>query len=727
MKKKLRNKLKKSFFSIRTKITLLCVCSIILAVFVTCFYMVNISKNAITNSTEMAMQQLADSYRSSLSDAIMKTSQSANFIMSSAAISSFVDSEGTENADQVVEFSSMFLNSNTSYEDISIVDKAGTVLYSSDTDRIGTNLASETYFTNMVSSGLSTEGNVFLSKTSGEACVTFAIPLRTDMQMSFGANIASTPPAEQPSENDQAASQSTVIPPGNESSNGQTPVTEFTGAIITSVKVSEFSSILSNIQIGSYESGYSFLLDSNGNVIYDPNEELIGTKLEVAKITDLLSEIQAGNAPKKNIVTYNDNGVSKYAAYSIETGSNWIVFTVADEKEVLASLNIASATTIIITVSLVALVSLLAFLVTGTITRSIKNITKIINKTAELDFTEDITFSKLSKHQDETGEMSRAIDKMRGIIKEMVQQITDVSSQVSSSSDNLKSISYSVNEHAADNSATAEELSAGMQETAATTEQIYSTIEKIGNRSKDITQKVALGSKLSADIIARAAELSHTTTKTSQKTEDIYEEVKHKTEAALEQAKAVEKIQYLTNTIKDIANQTNLLSLNASIEAARAGEAGLGFAVVASEISSLANQSAATVTNITETVNEVYDAVHNLSKNMEQTLQFISSNILPDYQLFLSNSEQYHLDAGTMSETMESIQMQIDLLNTNVLGITDSISEINQMVSEASAGVNDVAEKNTDIVALTSNTQEMVKRNHDYAASLKEIIEKFKL
>ncbi len=730
MKNKLKNKHEKSFFSIRTKITLLSICSIILAVFVTCFYMVNISKKAITNSTEVTMQQLASSYSSSLSDTIMKISQSANFMMSSASISSFISSEGKENADQVAEYASMFLNSNTSCEDISIVDENGLVLYSSNTGLLGKDLSGEAYFTNMVSSGLSTQGNVFLSGTSGEACVTFAIPLRTDMQIGLGPNAAVPAATGIPSENNPTSVPDPQAAPAIQEGGdpeGQTPVTEFTGAIITSVKVSEFGSSLSDIQVGSYESGYAYILDSEGNVIYHPKEELIGTKLDIPEINDLISQLQAGTVPGKNIITYNYNGIEKYAGYSIESGSNWIVFTVADQKEVLASLNIASTTTILITIALVAIVSLLAFLITGTITRSIKNITQLINKTAELDFTEDTKYTNLSLRQDETGEMSRAIEKMRGIMKEMVLQISEVSTQITDSSASLNTISYSVNEHAADNSATAEELSAGMQETAATTEQIYTTIEQIGGRSKDITEKVSLGAKLSTDIISRATELSTATSQAADTTERIYEEVKLKTEAAIEQAKAVEKIQFLTNTIKDIANQTNLLALNASIEAARAGDAGRGFAVVASEISSLANQSATTVKGITETVDEVYAAVDNLSKNLEQTLHFINVNVLSDYQLFLSNSDKYNTDAGTMSETMESIQEQIDLLNSNVLGIMDSISEINQMVGEASAGVNDVAGKNTDIVALTGKTQDMVKKNNDYANSLKRIVGKFKL
>ncbi|MDF2941502.1 MAG: methyl-accepting chemotaxis protein [Herbinix sp.] len=732
MVKKYNNN-KKSFFSIKAKVALLCTCSILIAVLVNSLFMGKVSKDAITSSTEITMQNMAESYNKNISDTVQQISQSANFMMSSSVISNFVNSGGKEDVTEVEELVSMFLNTNSSNENISLVDVNGIVLYSTDSSLIGKDLSGEDYFSEMVSSGLSAQGNVFTSESSGDACVTFAIPLRTDMIMGPIAERKDTLPIVEtlPDQGSSSISEDTapvtgsnVLPGSNEH---EMAVTEFTGAIITNVKVSAFSSSLSEINIGDYETGYAFILDTDGSFVYHPDDSLIGTKVDNDELNSIISKVNSSKISDTKIVTYSFNGVSKYAGYSTNLDNSWTLFVAADRSEVFSALDKVVSQSLLISIILIAILTTFAYLFTGTITKSIQKITHLINKTAELDFTVDNSFANLSSQKDETGEMSRAIEKMRDVLKTMILHISEVSGKITESSENLSGISHSVNDHASDNSATAEELSASMEETAATTEQIYGAIEQIGNNSKDMIDKVTFGSKLSTDLIYSALDLKSTTERATDKTKKVYEEVKLRTDAALEQAKAVQKISVLTKTIKEIASQTNLLALNASIEAARAGEAGSGFSVVASEIGILANQSSKTVANITDIVNEVYKAVENMSKSLEQTLDFLENNVLVDYANFMNNSEKYNFDATTMNETMGGIHTQIDMLNTSVLGISESISEINLMVNEASEGVNDVAEKNTNIVALTNNTQVMAKENTEFANGLKSIVDKFKL
>lgn len=745
MKKQNKTRSQHTFHSLKMKISLLCTCSILIAVAVNFIFMFNVSKNAITDSTEVTMKDLAASYIKNISDSVTQAGRSANFMMSSSSVTDYVNSGGTKDADAVKNLVTLFLNSNTSNEDISIVDANGSVLYSSNSDMTGKDLSGETYFKNMVSTGLTTQGDVFVSDSSGDACVTFAIPLRTDMQVEGSlqggepANNENGTPAATPAANtsDANANSSAPAATGAPSEVGvnagagfgekDSAVTKFQGAIITSVKVSAFSSILADAKAGSYKTSYAFLLDSSGNVIYHPTESLIGSKLDIDEINQVYTKIKDNTKTESGMLTYTYDGVDKYAAYSIDVDNSWILFVTAEKSEVLDSLNVVASKTIQISIVLILLLSILAYILTGRMTKSIKRITHLINKTAELDFTEDKSFALLSSRKDETGEMSRAIEKMRKVLKTMILHISEVSGKITESSENLNSVSFSVNDHASDNSATAEELSASMQETAATTAQIHTNIEHIGMNSKDITDKIALGTKLSTELMQRASMLTKSTSDATDKTRQIYQEVKQKTDAAIEQSKAVEKINIMTQTIKEIANQTSLLALNASIEAARAGDKGNGFSVVASEIGNLANQSAKTVAQITEVVEEVYQAVDNMSKSLEQTLHFLETKVLNDYSSFLNSSESYHEDANTMNNTMESIQTQIDMLNTNVLVISKSIAEINMMINESSRGVNDVAESNTNIVTLTSNTQSMVEENTHYADSLKEIVEKFKL
>lgn len=712
-----QNSKKLFFYSIKVKVALLCTCSIILAVAINAAYLINVCKDTITRNTEVTMQDLAASYSGNLSEVIRQISESANFMMSSKAISAYVDSEGTEGSEEIENLVTMFLRANTSHEDISLTDKNGIILYSSNSSLIGRDLSKEEYFTCMIESGLAAQGNVSSSDSSSDAVITFAIPLRTDMQVEGSASPFAP------------AMEGSIIPAPNAAKmrNQSMPVEEFTGALITSVHVSQFGSLLSDISIADYKTGYAFIVDATGTYIYHPDEALIGTKAEAPEIQSAVTDTQSSEEATHNIITFQENGVTKYAGYSIISDNHWALFIAADQSEILSTLNSVSENSIKVSLLLTLLLTLIAYLAAGKITKSIRRITRLIHKTAELDLTETVSMDTLTLSKDETGEMGRAIYQMRTSLNEMLQRISQISGEINKSSENLSQISYSVNEHTSDNSATAEELSASMEETAATTEQIHDSIEQIGGSSREITERAALGTSLSFEIIKRAEQLKTATELSTLAARKVYEEVRERTDAALEQSKAVQKINLLTSTIKNIAEQTNLLSLNASIEAARAGEAGAGFAVVASEIGSLAQQSSAAVHNITETVEEVYQAVGTMARSMEQTLHFLEQNVLVNYNDFLTSSEKYHSDARLMSSTMDSIHQQIELLNANLMGISNSISEINLMVGEASKGVNDVAVKNSNIVALTNRTQTMAKDNTDHAGGLKSIVNQFRL
>ncbi len=381
MRKHSPNQHKRPFFSIKAKVTFLATLSILLSVTIISVYQLNVSRKAIMNATEIAMQELSASYSANLAEAIRQASEAGNFMMTSASVSGYVDSEGQEYAPEIQELAAMFLSMNTTSENISLVNKDGIVLYSSDDSLTGKDLSKEAYFTSMVDSGLSAQGDVFTSDSSGDACVTLAIPLRTDMQvvgqamsgipMNAGTSNA-TVPADGTAPVDGTAPADTMFPSGNADIHEQ-PVTEFTGAIVTDVKVSEFTGMLSEVSIGDYESGYTFILDSNGTYVYHPTEELIGTQATAGELKDVMARINAGNI-NSQIINFNEDGAVKYAGYSVNEDNHWTLFIAADQKEVLADLNSVVHNSIIASILLSILLSLAAYLTAGKITKPFREL-----------------------------------------------------------------------------------------------------------------------------------------------------------------------------------------------------------------------------------------------------------------------------------------------------------------------------------------------------------------
>lgn len=724
--------------SIKVKISLLCAFFIIIASTVNFTAINRVSKNTITDNTQMTMKNLADSYSKNVNESISSVGNSAQFLMQSQDIRTFMQSQDSAVTDSIADYISMFLNMDSNRENVSLVSKDGIILYSSDTSLKGQDISGETYFQNALQSSSGTQSDVFVSETTGNPSITFAIPFRNitmgqAMDGGMGllheetGDLANMPPADTGS-TDNASGNSSSAAGGTAASPETTESgTEVMGYITVTVQVSKFSNLLSDITLSGMDTAYAYLLDSSGNVIYYPKEDVIGTSLNIDAIHKLTEEISSGTNPKTDTITYTYDGTRTFASYSILQNNNWILVLAADEEEIMAPLARATLTSLIITLLLTVILSMLAYVFAGSISKPIRKLTSYINKTARLDFKEDSSFQIILKNRDETGEMGRAIETMRESLKDMIQKIGQASDSMLLTADGLNNITKSVNDYASDNSATAQELSASMEETAATTALICNNITNIENHSESIYTKATDGIAKSGHLMERAAHLKVATEDAVTRTREIYKQVKTDTALAMKQAEAVSKINTLTNIIKKIADQTSLLALNASIEAARAGEAGRGFSVVASEIGSLADQSAGTVKNINAITSEVNEAVRALTESLNRSLSFLEENVLTDYNSFLETSSEYGDNAKEINRSLEAIHGGIDLLKGELKNISTSIAEINNMVEDSSAGVGDVAARDTDIVSLTSDTRKMVESNRQNATELDAIVKAFQM
>ena len=469
----------------------------------------------------------------------------------------------------------------------------------------------------------------------------------------------------------------------------------------------DYSNILAGVQVTRLSTSYAYLVNKDGTMQYHPTESKVGSPVENSVVKGLVAEIQAGKHPESKCVNYEFNDTVKNASYRVLDDNSILVIT-ADEDEVMQEINALSKWANLTVAFMTVAFGIVAYILSVFIVAPIKKITAIVKQTAEFDFTKSQYSEKLVKRHDECSVMAKAVSKMRENLRNMVGDINASSSVITGDVDELKKISNSINSVCTDNSATTEELAAGMQETSATTETINNNIGKMSTAADDILSLSKQGETLSYEIMERATKLKNATEEASSKTTNMYQTVKEKTVIAIEESKAVDKINELTDAIMAISSQTSLLALNASIEAARAGEAGRGFAVVAMEIGNLASQTSKTVGDINTIVKEVNNAVDKMTQSLEETTKFLEDVVIKDYAQFQDVSVQYNTDADVVQGRMKDIENAVVSLTDVIAHIAEALNGINATVNEATIGVTDIAAKTSDVVAQTVQNNELV-------------------
>ncbi len=434
---------------------------------------------------------------------------------------------------------------------------------------------------------------------------------------------------------------------------------------------------------------------------------------------------------KDIISSQNENGSSEVdykgelylMTYSRIGNSGYTIIGLIPTSELNASSKQIISTTVIFILLAVIIAAGIGMLMANSMSRTINGIIKASGQAASGDLTVNLS----SKRQDEFGFLTKSINSMISNMRRLIEQtsgiVHNVNENILISSDNLTELS----ERIAEVTTTTEEMSGVTEETAATAEEMNATSSEIESAVRSIAEKAQNGSAVAGEISKRAQSLKENAIVSQNAAHDIRNDLDLEMKKALEQSKAVEKINVLTGSILQITEQTNLLSLNAAIEAARAGEAGKGFAVVADEIRKLAEHSKNTVNKIRNVTAEVITSVGNLASSSEKALNFIDTKVIGDYKTMVGIGEQYYNDAARIQDLVADFSATSEELLASIQNMVRAINEVTVSNSEEAQGTQNISQKALDVMERATRVSELMKAAKQSSESLAESVSRFKV
>ena len=398
--------------------------------------------------------------------------------------------------------------------------------------------------------------------------------------------------------------------------------------------------------------------------------------------------------------------------------TDYIDTAIAQQDEEFTSYASSKAISLILcSVCMLIVVAILVALIAIDITKSLRKIKEQFEVIAGGNFATKMQQPML-KRKDDFGQLANALETMRESVRSLLAQVKNEAANIDKVVETIDTNVYNLNAEIEDVSATTEELAASSEETAASAEQIEEAAREIAIRAQD-------GATESQDIHKRAVKTKDDTVENRQKVKQMMADIRVNLEQALEDAKVVDQIGVLADSILNITAQTNLLALNASIEAARAGEAGKGFAVVAEEIRVLAEQSKDAVANIQAVTENVNKAVGNLTSDSNRLLDFVDTDIVECLNGFEKMADDYNMDASNINDLVSDFSATSEELVASISNITQAIDGITSASNDSATGTTNIAQKTIVIVKGSEAVMNGAKTAEASAAELRKNVNNF--
>ncbi|MCR4797703.1 MAG: methyl-accepting chemotaxis protein [Lachnospiraceae bacterium] len=499
---------------------------------------------------------------------------------------------------------------------------------------------------------------------------------------------------------------------------------KYLGCVTCDIVLDTIEEVVSSIQVGT--NGKAMLVDSTGIFVSCEDKEKVSGAANIT--TDANASLaKAGGKVMKNETgrtSYSEGGAKYNLYYDTIPGVNWKLMIKMPLSEINAPVqHLAQILIIVAIIAIVASVLIIVLLANG-LSKTMNRVMVFADNLAQGDF----TVEKIdAKGKDELGMMSGSLNDMYENNRNVISRISEGSTTVNESSQKMNQVATELSMkfgHIHDNMGNVNDA---MMSAGAATEEVSASVNEVNESIQYLSEETAKTSEEVKEILKRAQEVEESSRQAYENAISIVEKYGVELKEANEKAQIVSEIGDMANSIADIADQINLLSLNASIEAARAGEHGRGFAVVASEINKLASDTAEAVEHIKVTIEGVQGAFGSMSGGANQLLEFVQETVAPDYDNFVNIGVQYGHDA-------EAFRDLADRIGDMVTSITESMEQVNMAVSNIAESAQDTAANSADITEtvdevsiMVNEVEGMATEQKEVAADLTGIVNQFKL
>lgn len=484
--------------------------------------------------------------------------------------------------------------------------------------------------------------------------------------------------------------------------NGSKPLGYVGGAIY----VEDLKNTLNALQESEDNKTDYMLLDAaTGTYIFCADESKIGTPIEEENILKVIEKAK-GEQGANDFYEYQENGRKMLSVYQYMPSRNWVLVIMTEHDVAFASINQMSRMLIILCVLVLLVISVVVWVDSKLIAVDIARVSRVIRELGALDLTLRHKLDGYASRKDEVGMIANATLHLTETVGNVMKMLKEKNEELSTASKKLLSGAVTTKGSVENVEKAINEIASSSAQQATDTQQAAESVLHIGETIEATMEEAEALSKYAGNIQQTSEEMRSTVralSDVSSNTEKAIEEIGAQTLSTNESAM---KIKDAAQLITSIAEETNLLSLNASIEAARAGEQGRGFAVVANQIQKLAeqsNDSAQFIDNIINTLiadsGKAVESMHEVKNIMlEQSKQL--SNTESQFQEMYQDIETTKKSVTAIYDTvkcMDQERMTVVEVVQNLSGIAEANAASTQQTLASTELVNDMVQDISDV------------------------------